>query len=405
MPKLLRLCALVLLILPKIALSQSALPTGPLPAGLGANIHFTHAAPREIKLLADSGMTWIRMDFFWAGIEKSPGKYDFSHYDELMTDLDANHIHALFILDYGNPLYEKDSPSTDDAREAFAKFAAAAVTHFAGRGIVWEMWNEPNGGFWKPKANVDNYAKLALITGKVIHQAQPGETYIGPGTSGVDLKFCEGCFKAGCLADWAAVSVHPYRQGGPESVLKDYQKLNDLIVKYGPAGKTIPILSGEWGWSAAWKNFTPQRQADYLARQWLINQWLHVPISIYYDWHDDGTNPKEPEHHFGMLDHDYKPKPAYVAATTLISQLRGFTFDRRIVTDDPKTYVLAFKNDKLERYAVWTSSDKPAEVQFKIAAGNYDVFSESGEKTSSVQVSDGTIKLSVDGSPRYVVLR
>ena len=41
-----------------------------------------------------------------------------------------------------------------EGRKAFARWAAAAARHFQGRGILWEVYNEPNTKFWKPKADV-----------------------------------------------------------------------------------------------------------------------------------------------------------------------------------------------------------------------------------------------------------
>ncbi len=388
---------------PRPTQADPVIPTGPVPAGVGVNIHFTHAKPGEMKLLADSGITWIRMDFVWAAVEKSPGVYDFSNYEFLLHDLDANQIRPLFILDYGNPIYQKDSPNTDASRAAFAKFAAASVTHFARRGVVWEMWNEPNGGFWKPKANVDDYAKLALATGQAIHSAQPNEIYIGPGTSGIDLKFCEACFKAGCLTDWSAVSVHPYRQGAPESAVDGYKKLSEKIASYAPTGKTIPIVSGEWGWSTAWKKMTPEIQADYLARQWLINQWQHIPISIYYDWHDDGTNPKDAEHHFGIVDNAYQPKPAYQAAKTFTTQLNGFTFDRRLATDRAEDYLLLFTKDNDARVVLWTTAPQPTIVKVPAPDGDMTGFTVVGDPLAKMQPANGTISQPATASPQYLI--
>ena len=51
----------------------------------------------------------------------------------------------MFILDYGNRLYDHgQAPRSDSARAAFARFAAAAARHFRGQGVIWEIWNEPN---------------------------------------------------------------------------------------------------------------------------------------------------------------------------------------------------------------------------------------------------------------------
>src|SRR5436190_189141 len=82
------------------------------------------------------------------------------------------------------------APHTDEGRHAFATWAAAGVTHFKGRGVLWEMYNEPNiSQFWKPKANVDDYIKLAIETGKAIKHAAPDELFIGPACSTMDFKF------------------------------------------------------------------------------------------------------------------------------------------------------------------------------------------------------------------------
>lgn len=258
--------------------------------------------------------------------------YDFAEYDRLLHALDEYSIRPIFILDYSNRFFDNDlSPHSPEGIAAFARWAAAAVTHFKGRSIVWEMYNEPNGGFWKPHADVHAYAALALATGKAIHEADPNATYVGPATSTIDFPYLEACFKAGCLNDWSAVSVHPYRQSTPESAGSEYQHLRELIAKYAPADRQIHILSGEWGYSSVWDHFNDDRQGKYLSRELLTNLGNSIPISIWYDWREDGNDPHEPEHHFGTVrEHfqaghnpPYEPKPAYRAATTLTHQLQG----------------------------------------------------------------------------------
>jgi len=134
------------------------------------------------------------------------------------------------ILDYSNPLYEetvvsqnpltgqeqKDvvSPQHPESGVAFARWAAAAAKHFAGRRIIWEIWNEPNISFWKPQPDVAQYTALAPATAKAVRAADPGATFIGPATSGVPVKFIEQFFAGGALAHLDAVSVHPYRSVG-----------------------------------------------------------------------------------------------------------------------------------------------------------------------------------------------
>ena len=361
-----RLTACLLLLAGWTRAATTDLPRPPttLPHGLGVNIHFTHPREGELEQLAAAGFTFVRMDFTWGLIEQKRGEYDFKPYDDLLAALDKHNVRALLILDYANPLYDDGlAPHTDAGRQAFAKWAAAAVTHFKGRGVLWEMWNEPNlTQFWHPKTSVDNYVKLAIEVGKAIKSAGPEEIYIGPASSTIDMPFLETCFKGGLLDYFGAVSVHPYRGAQPETVADEYRKLRQLIAQHAPKDKQIPVFSGEWGYScAAGSAIDDRKQGQYLARQWLTNIANDVPVSIWYDWHDDGPDPKENEHHFGTVTLDYKPKPAYDAAKKLTETLRGYRFNKRLLaTDNDDDHVLLFTNsDDDVMLAAWTTSADP----------------------------------------------
>jgi hypothetical protein len=409
------------LTLPAIAAEPKGLPGPTIPKGLGVNIHFTTRRPGELEMLRDGGFRFVRMDFTWSGIERKRGEYDFSAYDKLVAALDKEQIRAIFILDYGNAMYDGgDAPRTDEGREGFARFVVAALTHFQGRGIVWEMWNEPNIFFWRPKPDAAAYAKLALTVGKAIRgtPAIAHELYIGPAVSTIDLKFLETCFQAGCLNYWDAVSVHPYRQdpggpksdhvGDPESVLADYARIRELIQKYAP-GRTIPIISGEWGYSSGWKAYDPDRQGKMLPRQWLVNLSAGIPISIWYDWHDDGIDAKEPEHHFGTIENAYHagrtlvydPKPAYTAAKTLTTTLAGYEFVKAIKSGEDREFILEFRKGQQRAWAAWTTGE-PRKTTLAVPAGRYQVVSHLG-KTSSATAGDGGLSIELTDAVRYIV--
>ena len=388
------------------------LPKLAVPDGAGVNIHFTDPRPGEMKMLAEAGFRWVRMDFAWSGIEREKGKYDFSAYDRLMAALEPHKIRALFILDYSNRHYDNGlSPSSDEGRKAFARWAAAGARHFRGRGILWEMYNEPNIGFWKPQPDVQQYIKLALEVGKALREAAPEEVYIGPATSQIDLPFLEACFKAGLLEYWSAVSVHPYRQTPPETVAAEYAALRQLIAKYAPKGKSIPILSGEWGYSSVWKDFDETKQGKFLPRQWLVNLANDVPLSIWYDWHDDGPDPKEPEHHFGTVFYEhhagrdpiYDPKPAYRAAKTLTTALAGYTFNKRLLVDDEQDHVLLFSKGEKVALAAWTTSPTPSTVLIPASPGRFNVTSHLGETLPAVAAHSKGLSLILTDSPQYLV--
>ena len=389
----------------------NALPGPVVPEGLGVNIHFTDPRPGEMEMLAAAGFRWIRMDFAWEGTEREKGKYDFGAYDRLMATLDKHRIRAMFILDYANRNYDRgQSPSSEDGRQAMARWAAAAARHFRGRGIVWEMYNEPNIFFWKPKPDVNQYAKLALAVGLAIRAAEPGETYIGPATSTIDFSFLEKCFQAGLLEYWSAVSVHPYRQEGPETAAAEYARLRQLIDRYAPQGKKIPIISGEWGYSSAWNKHDETRQGKMLSRQWLVNLAHDVPLSIWYDWHDDGQDAKEPEHHFGAVHFAfdaarqpvYEPKPSYLAAKTLTTSLRGFRFEKRLPQSSDNDYVYLFTKGKRQQLVVWTTSAKEHRARIAMDPGRFVVTGHLGQTLPPVS-SNGSLEITFSDAPQYLL--
>jgi hypothetical protein len=390
-----------------VSCSSFAQPNPNLPKpgsveSIGVNIHFTDPKPGEMEQIAAAGFKWVRMDFFWAGIEREKRKYDFSAYDRLLSHLDKFKIRPILILDYGNDIYQKGSPKSPEARAAFARFAAAAVTHFKGRGVLWEMWNEPNGGFWTPQANVDEYIALALETGKAIKAAQPNEPYIGPATSGMDFTFIERCFQAGLLTYWDAVSFHPYRDSPPETAIPDFNHVKALIAQYAPKGKQMPIISGEWGYSELYPGLNLELQSKYIAREFLTDISNDLIVSIWYDWHDDGADPKETEHHFGTVFQDYKPKQTYTAAKTLSSALAGMHFNKRLILANPNDICLLFSGpgDKI-CLAAWSTEKDPHLVTLPASTGEFDAIFNDG-RSATVFADASGLNVQLTDAPKYL---
>ena len=374
------------------------LPEQVIPQMFGVNIHFAGAKGEEVSQISEAGFKFVRMDFFWSSVEKTKGCYDYSSYDGLMEALDAKGIRPIFIFDYGNPLYDNGvSPNTAEARAAFAAFAGAAAARYKDRGVLWEMWNEPNMGFWRPKPNADDYVALATQAYAAIKAADPNATVLAPAVSASDRNYIEKCFKLGLLHALDAVSVHPYRGGGPETAAGDYGRLRDLIAAYAPKDKAIPIVSSEWGYNTV--DQTEERQAQYLVRMFLFNLASDVKLSIWYDWHDDGADPKNREHHFGTVYPDFKPKPSYTAAQVLARELDGYKLARRLGSKADE-YVLLFKGPQGYRLAAWTTGDQ-RDIATPLDAPKVAVVSMDG-KRSEVATAAGKLTLTLSGSPVYV---
>ena len=397
-----------------------------LPAGVGVNIHFVTGHQRDLDRIQAAGFKFIRMDFGWESIEKRKGEYDWSEYDELLGNLEARGIRPVFILDYSHHLYEETvssenplthqihrtvaAPQHPESVAAYARWAAASARHYHGRHVIWEIWNEPNIQFWSPKPNAAQYATLAVAAAKAIREAEPEATVVGPASSTFPWEFIETLFKAGALQYLDAVSVHPYRNPHrpPETAAADYERLRGLIDQYAPAERRgkIPILSGEWGYSTCTKGVSLQTQAVFAARQQLSNLLNGVPLSIWYDWQNDGTDPNENEHNFGTVLPDLEPKPAYAAIRTLTAELSGYRIAQRLKLASNEDYALLLTNAQGQsKLAVWTLA-KPHPVTFRIGgqtAGPVPIVKLEGQR-STAEVAGGGLALELSAGPQYVTL-
>jgi hypothetical protein len=380
---------------------------------VGVNIHFTAGQPGEMDELRDAGFGFVRMDFSWGDTEKQSGVYDFHQYDQLLSDLDHRNIRALWILDYGNNLYDKGgNPVGVTARAAFAKWAAAVVTHFKGHRILWEMWNEPNPN-WTP-----DYIKLAIATGQAIKAAAPQEYYVGPAEAGTDPTFLENLFKAGLLNYWCAVTVHPYRSSNPETSTPEIRTIQALIAKYKPAGAKISLVSGEWGYAVMPNENTysfvksDEQQASYFDREILTNLANGLPLSIWYDWKNDGDNPNDTEANFGLvhftyhasLPQIYEPKPSYVAAKAFLTLLGDYQFASvNPVNPSTGSLIYTFARHHNRRYVVYTTSDQPETVVVHLPAGNYSLEDMLGRKQPDLTSTATGATITLSGEPEFVI--
>jgi polysaccharide biosynthesis protein PslG len=393
--------------LPRVSGQVPQNPT--VPQAVGINIHFRDPQPGELDMLARTGVGWVRVDYFWTYVEKKAGQYDFSLYDSLMDELDVFHIRPIFILDYTNPLYDQGlSPCTNAGRSAFAAWAAASAAHFRGRGILWEIYNEPNRSFWKPQVNVQDYVLLAVATTRAILKAAPGEAVIGPAVWGEDFDFVEACFHAHLLDVWAAVSIHPYRgQEDPETVTRTYGMLRRLMKRYKPVNREVPIISSEWGYSAGSEKgeLDEALQAKLLARQWLVNLMESIPVSIWFSWRDSSSGSRfglvnRPYHSGG--DPVYQPKIAYRAASTLTAFFRGYRMSRRVSLAKDFDYMLEFRNGSNARFAMWSQDNFPHPVAVLFPAGKYSVTDFKGDSLPTIEATRGRATLTVTDGPIYL---
>ncbi|MBT2718167.1 cellulase family glycosylhydrolase [Bacillus sp. ISL-57] len=339
------------------------------PSNLGIQTHIA-SAPVDVEAIKKNGFKIVRDDILWNRVEQKPNQYDFqgTGYDEYNERLINNGIRPYYILSYSNPLYEDHtSVITDTGREAYTKFVEQAAIRYKNQNVIWEIWNEPNTEkFWYPAfTSVDKYLDIVESGSRVIKENDPSGIIVAPALSDLNpssLLWIEETFKKGLLNMVDVISVHPYRSSSPETVISDYAKLRKLIAKY--SNKNILIFSGEWGYSTGPASYgiklDQREQAQYIVRMYLINMYQNIPVSIWYDWKNDGEDLNNGEHNFGIREYDSSiSKEASIAASTLIKTLTGYHFSRRINLDHIDDFLFEFTNEKNEMiYVYWTKGDE-----------------------------------------------
>jgi hypothetical protein len=309
--------------------ARAAEEAEPFVVGIGQSINDRSGVATALAWL---GVGSVRIDAPWKAIETAPGRFEIPPWLEQAVDQSrARGVEPLLILAYGNPLYGDDKPRSSAAIDAFARYAAFVAKHFAGRVRRFDLWNE-----WETRTGrttpgtPEDYVALARRAYPAIRAANPEALVLSGGISAPGLadKFVERLIAAGGLDFVDAISVHPYvfqKSGSiaPELAVAELDRVHALT---SAAGKPKPVYVTEMGYPdfAGRGGVSAETAAVYLARFVLLAATRpYVGGVWWYSLRDQGTEPADKEHHFGVLDNAMTPKPAAAALRDVATLLAG----------------------------------------------------------------------------------
>lgn len=199
---------------------------------------------QELQLMQDAGIRWARADFTWGVFEPQNDRWSFDRYDQLMVSAKSHNVNLLPILcynvDWAYPAHEH----LDD----WCDYVRHVVERYKGDIKHWEVWNEPNIGFWRPEPDPEQYAALLIASYETIKQTDPEAQVVYGGTAGIPFEYIRKTFEYGAFEAFDVMAVHPYRYPQvPEKarILEDLQATWALMEEYG-GGKDLWIT--EFGW-------------------------------------------------------------------------------------------------------------------------------------------------------------
>ena len=262
-----------------------------------AKAHDPHG---QMKLAAESGFGAIALSAVWEQGDRAPSPADLNALkvaSSAATDAGIRPILAVY-------QFSSSTPTTDDARSAFAAYTAALLDALPDVHDVI-VGNEPNLNlFWMPQfdsgggdAAAPAFEQLLAVTYDAVKKARDDVQVIGVGVSprGADdpsasrqthsptrfLLDLGAAYRAsgrkGPIMD--ALAIHPYGEAPripptlahPRTTsigIADYHKLVDLLGRAfdgtGQAGRKLPIVYGEYGVEAT---IPPAKQSLYQGKE------------------------------------------------------------------------------------------------------------------------------------------
>lgn len=222
----------------------------------------------KVKLLCqDAGIRWIRTDFSFSYICQSPDTLHFDRYDQLLEQLhQQGGMQVLPILQGYDweiknkrpeawPLYQHP--------EEWRRYVRATVQRYHHRLKYWEIWNEQDGGFWKPKPDAAQYVTLLKIAYEEIKAIDPTCQVVIGGLVSWNAPFLQDMYKAGAKGYFDILAVHPY-QWGPDASAKTLREMEAFrtVMRSNQQGH-LPIWITEGGTSTFTGALTLQ-QPDFM---------------------------------------------------------------------------------------------------------------------------------------------
>jgi len=288
----------------------------------------------EFGMLQAARADTVRFDIFWSSVEQHKGQYDAPTLSWIDWVMGQAHQHGLkVILDIDStPCWASSVPATVDPvgchsgwwyypvtdyaptnPQDYANFAAYAATRWGSNLAALELWNEPDYGVsWLSPYPAHDYAALVNATYPTVKAVAPDLPVI-MSLGGNSLTFLDKLYSWGVQGNYDGIAVHPYYQP-TFSGLKGFRAEQ---LKYGDHA---PLWVTEVGWSSL--QYGLQGQAQNITSA--LNQLAALPyvadVDI-YDMHDDGTDPANAEDHFGLVDFNLNPKPAWYAFQSGVQSL------------------------------------------------------------------------------------
>lgn len=295
---------------------------------------------REVGLLDRLGVSTLRTELFsWDTVEKTKGDWNFSRTDEVLEAMAPTGVEIQHMLDYSTRWASTGDPDAADWKDWFfaaprlepwLNYTRTVLDRYGDRMKFLEIWNEPDIEFWRsPTAK---YVELFDATSKLIKERRPQIQVINGGLAYFpqprNPDFIPRFVAEASDAHWDVFAYHDY-----QTFAQLLSRREEVAVSQAALRKKLPLWINEGGYHTLLGG-GENGQALTLVKKLSTAPALGIEAYFWYNLLDDGVDPGDSEHHFGLARHSGQPKPAWSAYQALIRELGDARYLRSI--KDPK---------------------------------------------------------------------
>lgn len=411
---------------------------------------------KTVALFKDMGIKLAICKMSWRDIEKEKGKCPDDAWkvsDGVVDKFTSNGIDVMFII-ADTPMWaidpavnsknwegKKFGPPPKEPKD-LASFVSTAVKRYKNKVKTWALFNAPqNKNHWTTPAHL---AALYKASYEAVKKEQPEGILVMSGLEGdsqkIRGKYLEGFLEAGGGKYVDMYDFHLLFNQSPISVVESWTvDFKDILKKYGEHNK--PIQYGAIGWVSSfdppnkwkkkkagmgWKSMdciplTPEMQACRLVNTVVTGKSLgierifwtrtrdHAPSSgPEYQKYVDKVKAKKPNYEvkveatisMGIVDFDYKPKPAYQALKVLVEKLEGASFVKSLdMGAGGKGYLFKKGNKFTGVVWLWEGSKN---IELSVKTKSIQVVDMYGKPVKTISVTKRKCSLTVTNVPVYL---
>lgn len=337
----------------------------------------------------------------WNGIEKVAGVYDFSNWEKNFAPYRKDGNKIVYLVTYNNPIYNgrtdtmarQYGPKTKEEFDAYARYAAKAaalnpdIKYF-------ELYNEPNIGFWKPSPNVTDYTYLCEVTYREIKKVRPDAVVTVGSMAGANASFPLNMYRRNGFAALDSISYHPYVYPAKAdiSLQNSIDGIHDLILTEGGWKEGIVTELG-WPTHLGGTGISEEQQSIEFVKAYIILERNGVEVNQMYRMNDPGKNPEYNEDNFGMTRYDGTPKPTITTIKELNQRTGGGLYMGEMELGNDLIAHMYLKDQNLVVVA-WKKAGSLNSVnsyKFGTRVSVYDRFGNYIENTDTVKLSESPV--------------